>query len=63
MAYSQTGDRAKIKTGEAKSRMVSSLFIYPVRPAMRDERGDDAYSESGYLSEMPGFTSPLFLTG
>jgi hypothetical protein len=43
MAYRQTRERTKIKTGEDKSGVVSSLFIYPVRPAMRDESGDDAY--------------------
>ena len=46
MAYRQTRERTKIKTGEDKSGVVSSLFIYPVRPAMRGESGDDAYQDS-----------------
>jgi len=63
MAYRQMRERAKIKKGEDKSGTVSSLFIHPVSPALRDKSRDDAYSEFKCLSEMARFKPPLFLTG
>jgi hypothetical protein len=63
MAYRQMRERVKIKKGEDKSGMVSSLFIHPVNPTLRDKSREDADSERKCLSEMASFQAPLFLTG